>query len=484
MLFKDLTFYHPLFLDWRSRIYTNSNVLSYQSSELSKALIMFKDGVVLSKLGIESLQIYLANCYGFDKNSNDDRVKWTINNHDSIINFKKNPKFWLQAKEPFLFLSACFEYFHYNKNPDTFKSKLPITIDATASGLQHLAAMSNDINLAKYVNLLKSNNLDIPSDIYNEMANKIIINIKNLIDKDKDGKVFIKLALLKINRSFVKRGIMTISYGSTIKGICDQLIDGGSKQFEFVGVIKNKKLYSIIDENICTKSLLFTKSELTQLAKLIHNVLYDSYPCLKKLVNYFIEINNFIYKLDLNIPLIWKTPSGLLIEQKYVRTEQKEIKFSVLGKKKSITISKNLNKINIQKQNLSVLPNLTHSMDASNIYLLIRNIKKLDNINNILTIHDCFATNANYIELLKYYVKLAFLNIYKDNSFTENYHKDIINHLKNHGVNFNKDETEVLITTHKNKKIKNISYKLPNLPDLSKNKFLESNILFSKYFAH
>lgn len=28
--------------------------------------------------------------------------------------------------------------------------------------LQHLAAMTNDINLAKYVNLLKSNDEDIP----------------------------------------------------------------------------------------------------------------------------------------------------------------------------------------------------------------------------------------------------------------------------------------------------------------------------------
>jgi DNA-directed RNA polymerase len=211
MLFQNYTFYHPLFMDWRGRIYTNSNVLSFQSSELSRSLILFKDGVNLNEKGIESLQIYLANCFGLNKKSFNDRVQWTIDNHNNIINCKEN-KIWLQAKEPFLFLSASFEYknFHEDKSGN-YISRLPIYIDATCNGLQHLAAMTNDINLAKYVNLLKSNNNDIPNDIYNEMANKVNINIKDLIDNNKDGKDFIKLTQLNINRSFINRGIMTIS---------------------------------------------------------------------------------------------------------------------------------------------------------------------------------------------------------------------------------------------------------------------------------
>lgn len=63
-----------------------------------------------------------------------------------------------------------------------YLSKLPIYIDATCNGLQHLAAMINDINLAKYVNLLKSNSSDILLDIYKEMANKVKIKIKDLIN--------------------------------------------------------------------------------------------------------------------------------------------------------------------------------------------------------------------------------------------------------------------------------------------------------------
>jgi len=36
---------------------------------------MFKEGVKLNKIGIESLQIYLANCFGLDKKSIKDRIQ-------------------------------------------------------------------------------------------------------------------------------------------------------------------------------------------------------------------------------------------------------------------------------------------------------------------------------------------------------------------------------------------------------------------------
>jgi len=175
-------------------------------------------------------------------------------------------------------------------------------MDATANGLQHLAAMTNDINLGKYVNLLKSNYEDIPEDIYKEMANKVTYNIKDLIDNKPKGIDYIKLTKLNINRSFIKRGIMTISYGSTVRGIYEQLIDGGSQQFKFIEIKNNKKLYSIIDSSICNPNLHFNKKEIVKLASIIHDVLFDSYPSLNKLVNYFIEMNNLIYKL--NLPII------------------------------------------------------------------------------------------------------------------------------------------------------------------------------------
>lgn len=40
----------------------------------------------------------------------------------------------------------------------------------------------------------------------------------------------------------------------------------------------------------------------------------------------------------------------------------------------------------------------------------------------LFTIHDCFATNANYIELLKFQVKNTFLSLYSKNILIDSYY--------------------------------------------------------------
>lgn len=95
----------------------------------------------------------------------------------------------------------------------------------------------------------------------------------------------------------------------------------------------------------------------------------------------------------------------------------------------------------------------------------------------ILTIHDCFASNANNIELVSYYVKLAFLMIYKDNKFITNYHDFIINYLLNNNVIFNEDKTSIIVKPNK-------TMLVPLKPVLNNTLDLEENILFSHYFVH
>lgn len=111
-----------------------------------------------------------------------------------------------------------------------------------------------------------------------------------------------KLANIKITRSFIKRGIMTIAYGVTVKGICEQLFSGANKQFTRVDDIKI--LYSLIDSEFGDTNLVFTYKEIFKLSEIIHDVLFDSYPSLKKLVKYLNEIASFIQNLGMNIPVI------------------------------------------------------------------------------------------------------------------------------------------------------------------------------------
>lgn len=59
----------------------------------------------------------------------------------------------------FLFLGFCIEYkrfneFYNNENASEFHSYLPIQLDATCNGFQHLALLSNEKIIYKQLNLI------------------------------------------------------------------------------------------------------------------------------------------------------------------------------------------------------------------------------------------------------------------------------------------------------------------------------------------
>jgi DNA-directed RNA polymerase len=67
--------YLPYFIDFRGRLYPKSGFFSPQNGELSRSLLRFKKGIVLTEAGLTNLQIYTANCYGLDKQSIDHRLQ-------------------------------------------------------------------------------------------------------------------------------------------------------------------------------------------------------------------------------------------------------------------------------------------------------------------------------------------------------------------------------------------------------------------------
>jgi DNA-directed RNA polymerase len=173
---------------------------------------------------------------------------------------------------------------------------------------------------------------------------------------------------------------------------------------------------------------------------------------------------------------IWLSPGGLIIEQRYVEKNKIDLTTTILGKRKSITIQKPIKeKINLRKQNEAIVPNIVHSFDASNISLLIKELIKNNNNINILTIHNCFATHANNVELMRYHVKLAFLLLYFNNNFINYYHNFIIDYVKKSG--FIIESNYVWISTKK-------KIEIPSIPDLKYNKDFEENILGSQYFIN
>lgn len=306
LLFKDIVFYCPIFVDWRGRIYTLNSVLSYQGDELTKSLLYFsdEDAAVLNGDGVRALKIYIANCYGLDKKSYKERLKWANDHFNEIISLDQ--KLIDNAKDKFLFVAAIFELKQYHDNPATFKSRLPIFIDATCNGLQHLSSIVGDLNLATLVNLTKSSISDRPNDIYQTIANKI----KDDVERYNKDIAFNQLKKLNINRDLIKRCIMTIPYGVTIYGMQKQLIEDFFLELSLLeaGIASNclkcKSVYKLRNSNFLlgdfnVKNTIFTGKEIYTLAKLVHTTLYNTYPSLNELIEYLKNMNSVFKELKM-----------------------------------------------------------------------------------------------------------------------------------------------------------------------------------------
>lgn len=452
-----------------------SSTFSYQGPDLAKSLLLFKEGVVINKEGVIKLKLYAGRIYGFIKNSSNKSIlEWVDANYQNIIDIGSN--FWMKGKDPFRCLAASIELRGYESNKEKFITHLPIYIDGTCNGIQHLSSMASDTNLGEYVNLRISNDDDVPQDLYRMMADKAKLEIKTFL-KGPEGREHDVIGLVNMDRNFIKRCIMTIPYGVTKRGVKNQLLAD-----HFIEVSKNKFKADRKHIDECFKDTLFNLKDITVIARIIHNVLFDSYPILTKLVNYIKNMNKFLFKFDRNLSTFWKTPSGLILEQRYVNPEDTVLRTTILGKKKSITLHryKKDGSVILSKQNKGIIPNIIHSLDAANISILVNDILDEGIKVNILTIHDAFATHANYIDELTYRIKLAFLVVYADKDFILKFHDYIINNLINQGFIINKKGTHFEQPDEKGDKV---NIKIPK-PFEAGDFNLKDELLLSKYFMH
>ena len=191
------TFYHLYNVDFRGRIYPNTAFLHEQSSDNAKGILLLDEPVPLGQDGYYWLSVHTSNMWGNDKVSLDDRAKWVQENLDEILSYANDPLNnlgWMKADKPFCFLACCCEIDMISNwhgdgfNTEDFPSCLPIYIDGSNNGVQHLVAMSKDDEVAPLVNLTPS---DLPGDVYMFIAEHVwkrIEQMYNELDKDTINK--------------------------------------------------------------------------------------------------------------------------------------------------------------------------------------------------------------------------------------------------------------------------------------------------------
>ena len=424
--------YFPHQMDFRGRLYPIPVLLQPQGTDLAKGLLHFTRGKPVDKKSVKWLEIHGANVYGYDKESYEERVRWTREHSSEIQSYAQNPlqdRGWAEADKPFQFLAFCFEYDDYLNNPNSFTSHIPIQLDGTCNGLQHYSALLRDEVGGRAVNLINSQK---PSDIYAKVAERLeeklneTINISN-VSNDMSSNAFdvhtgsfaTHWLELGINRKLTKRPVMVLPYGGTLLScreyIGEYLTDNYSPNFLWkhfgIGNTPNECIFQVS----------------TWLSKYLWGAINNTLKAATVGMAYLRKVARVVTKEKHFLE--WLTPAGLLVRQAYKSRKKKMIRTELYGSIIKTTVNIDQESLDVQRQLNGICPNFIHSLDASCLMLYLLKCKKAG-IDAFMTVHDCYGTWASDTDTSAKLLREAFVEVYKQpilENFTEDITKDIEN---------------------------------------------------------
>lgn len=414
--FKDEeTLYFPHSLDWRGRVYPMASFLNPQSDDPGKALLKFAEGKPLGERGAYWLAVHLANTWGEDKVSFEDRVMWCHKNTPYILASASNPldyRWWMDADKPFCFLAATFEFAKYHVEGPSFVSHLPIAMDGSCSGLQHFSGLLRDPVGGKSVNLVPS---DVPSDVYADVAkvaSGIIASDMNDVAiwkgiKSNEDITVQELAELwhgKVDRSVTKSNVMTTPYGATARGFEEQIQKRVIQK-------KSKPGQPFIDGDV----YLAAKYLADVNARAIDQVVIKA----REAMDWIQEMAKIVSAAGEVIQ--WTTPVGLRVVQDYRKTKTKRMK-TIFG---DVIVKFGLREDIPEKTDTTAMsnglsPNFIHSMDAAHLMLTILRCGA-SGLRSFGLIHDSFAVHACDTDLLHQSIRDTFVEMYQGNRLMDFY---------------------------------------------------------------
>ncbi|KAI9821815.1 MAG: DNA-directed RNA polymerase [Pycnora praestabilis] len=410
-------FYFPHNVDFRGRAYPVPPYLNHMGADNCRGLLMFGEGRPLGAAGLKWLKIHLANVFGYDKASLEDRQSFSVEHIHDIYDSATNPingkRWWLKAEDPWQCLAACMELRQALDSPDptTFVSHLPIHQDGTCNGLQHYAALGGDVWGARQVNLEPG---DRPGDIYSAVADLV----KESLAKDIETNPVAKALEGKITRKVVKQTVMTNVYGVTFSGARAQV----RKQLE--------DLYpdfpDTADVSYGGASTYIARKIFRALSTMFqgaHDIQYWLGECASRISQALtpeqlerIESDSeggsksSVDHAQFKSSVIWTTPLMMPVVQPYRSSKTRVISTNLQAV--SIKEPRSSDPINRRQQLQGFPPNFIHSLDATHMFL---SALKCDELGlSFAAVHDSFWTHAADVEKMNIVLRDAFIRMHKE----------------------------------------------------------------------
>ncbi|MCJ1426029.1 DNA-directed RNA polymerase [Sticta canariensis] len=431
--FAGETLYFPHSVDFRGRAYPMVPLFNHMGADPCRSLLVFQKGKELGEGGLRWLKIHLANLYGFDKASFEERRKFTDDHISDIVDSATNAlggkRWWLQSEDPWQCLGACMELKKALDEPDPhrFVSHLPIHQDGTCNGLQHYAALGGDIAGAKQVNLEPGNR---PSDVYTGVAEIVKAEIAEMaaggteLAQHLDGK---------LTRKVVKQTVMTNVYGVTFMGAKAQV----RKQLEVL-LPDFPNTFSVNYERaarLITKLTFRALSSMFHGAHAIQHWFGDCAAAISQAVSpQQIQIfqdqadgkvdNSSQFSKSGNLKnqpwtesdlyrtsIIWTTPLKMPVVQPYRKSTLQSVDTHMQNFSLARSSSSS-DPVSKTQQRRAFPPNFIHSLDATHMILTALKCNEIGL--TFAAVHDSFWTHAGDVDIMNRIIRDAFIRMHSE----------------------------------------------------------------------
>jgi DNA-directed RNA polymerase, mitochondrial len=396
-LSKEPRFYFPHQIDHRARAYPVPQLTNPQSDDNGRCLLEFADGKPLGECGAYWLAVQIANCFGLDKVSFAERRAWVKQNEEEIIAFANDPlnphRFWEEADNPGMFLAACHEWKRYKEEGPDFLSHLPVSMDGTCNGYQHLSALSRDPLGGRATNLVVA---DKPMDIYQDVCDEASARIaRDAAGHGPDRDAALEL-LGKLSRSDAKHATMTTPYGVTRGRIYKELL-------------KRPVIQSCKDPEKCARYL----------AKVLQEAIPKVAVEAGKIMKWLRQVARILG--NKNRGMEWITPTGFWVI--HATRKPKPVRVATANHTLKLHQEDETRKIDPRKMADGVVAHLVHSLDASH---MMRTIHRLvgEGICHFAMVHDSFGVHACDIDRLHRVLREEFVAIHSE-PVLENFLNDL-----------------------------------------------------------
>ena len=468
--FVGKVFYQQYQADNRGRLYPLSAYLNELNSDNAKGMLSFAEGKTLGKTGLNQFYHHIANMFGEDKLPHNEKVKFVEKEYYNFVRMGKDPynaKGWMEAEEPFQFLSAVMElakldeHFVAMGNVEDFVSHTICYRDGSNNGLQWLFSLAKDENHAHLVNV-KPTIDNKPGDMYShvavsvvdkmhkeaEKADDVALDYYNLyfkgieklrnrfriaeLNNDKKSELYKKLIKwyqrrykkeLKLTdiiywdkskftvkewRKIVKRNVMTYGYSATKQGMGEQIIQD-TRDIDNV-YLSNKQ-----------------HSAARALGSLVYTTIETEFPEVAAAMKLFKD-NCAAYMKKHNKQYSHKTLiSNFPFTQHYVKYKSTRVKLTdglyIINNDKSFkwvnrvdfVIKSELPIINIAKAKAAISPNSIHNLDSLHLMLVIDECDF-----DIVSAHDSYGAHACNVNTMQKVIRSQFKRIIDANPLQHN----------------------------------------------------------------